>query len=81
MLGTVSLAALVALGFLQYPWWVIAPFGIVNSFIGLHFPAGKAQMLRERGQYWQVFLSSLPLQFVFAAIVFGLGYGLRWLLG
>jgi hypothetical protein len=75
MLGTISLIALFVLGFMAMPWWLVVPFAVINTFIGAHFPAGKAQMFQERGQYWQLVLSSLPLQAVFAAIVFGIGYG------
>ncbi|WP_430448714.1 hypothetical protein [Rhodophyticola sp.] len=74
MLGTVSLVALFVLGLLSMSPWLIIPFAVVNAFIGVHFPAGKADMLRERGTYWQVLLSSLPLQAVFAGGVFGIGY-------
>lgn len=76
MLGTLSLIALFALGLWQYSFLVLFPFSVVNGFIGLHFPEGKAAVLAERGQYWSSFLFSLPLQLLFCSIVFGIGYGI-----
>jgi hypothetical protein len=76
MLGTISLLTLLTLGYLQLTPWIIAPFALANSFIGLHFPAWKAERLRERGQYWQTLLGTVPLQAVLAAIVYGAGFGI-----
>jgi hypothetical protein len=75
MLGTFLLIGMVICGYEKVTPWILAPSTIAAAFIGLHFPAGKAQMLRERGIYWQVFLNSLPIQGIFITIVFGLGWG------
>ena len=81
MLGTASLIALIVVGFLGYPIWIVVPFAVINAFLGLHFPPGKAQAIRERGQYWQLWLMSLPLQAILAAIFFGIGFGIGQLFG
>jgi hypothetical protein len=78
MLGTIALIALGISGFAQVHFLIALPLAtIVNSFIGLHYPAGKAMALQGRGIYWQTFLYSLPIQAIFAAVVYALGYGIR----
>ncbi len=76
MLGTISLIALAVTGFYQILPWVVLPIAsIANTFIGMHFPPGRAEGLLEDGKYMLVYFSMLPVQAVFAAIVYGLGYG------
>lgn len=75
MLGTISLIALFVTGFMHYSWLLLIFFTVLNSFLGVHFPQGKAQMLAARGEYWKTILVSAPLQFILAALIFGLGYG------
>ena len=79
MFATLSIIALVALGFIAAPFWVVVPFALLNGYIGLHFPAGKAQTLRERGQFWQVWATSLPIQALLALVIFGIGYAIGYL--
>ena len=74
MLGTISLIVCIILGALRIPIWWIMPIAIANGFIGLHFPQGKATALIARGQYWQTYLYSFPLQAVLAAVLYGVGY-------
>tara|TARA_Y100001934_G_C12150087_1_gene676869 strand:+ start:105 stop:347 length:243 start_codon:yes stop_codon:yes gene_type:complete len=76
MLGTVALILLLIAGYLHLSLWWLVPAIIVNSFIGLHFPPGKAMKLVQMGEYWKTFLYTLPLQGVFAGLVFAIGYGL-----
>lgn len=78
MLGTITLIALVVLGYIHFSLWVLIPAAIINAFIGLHFPSGKADTLKERGMYWSVFFQSLPLQAVLAGVFYGVGYGIRY---
>jgi len=74
LLGTPILLALLIGGFLQVPVWWIAVAGIVNAFVGMHAQPGKAEVAKDRGLYWKIVLGSIPLQMLFAAIVFGVGY-------
>ncbi|PKP74228.1 MAG: hypothetical protein CVT84_09460 [Alphaproteobacteria bacterium HGW-Alphaproteobacteria-6] len=81
MIGTLSLIALGVLGYLKFPIWIVLPFSILNAFVGMHFPAGKADVARGRGMYWNIWLMSLPLQAILAAVIFGIGFGIRSLIG
>lgn len=75
MLGSVLLIGILICGYLNLSPWILIPGTIVAAFIGIHYPPGKAQMAKERGIYWQVLLSSLPLQGALVAILFGVGWG------
>ncbi len=75
MLGTVLLIGMVICGYLNLSPWILIPAAIVAAFIGIHSPPEKAKMINERGMYWQVLLSSLPLQGALMAILFGIGWG------
>ena len=75
MLGTILLIGMVICGYENFPPWVLVPGTTAAVFIGLHFPPGKAQMLRARGIYWQVLFYSFPTQGIFMATLFGLGWG------
>lgn len=47
MLGTIALVALAVAGFYQTQLLLVLPLAtIVNSFLGLHYPPGKALMLQ-----------------------------------
>lgn len=81
MLGTALLVAVLVCGFYNVTPLILIPATALAAFIGLHFPAGKAQMARERGMYWKTFALSLPLQFVFMVILFGIGWGVSSLVG
>lgn len=76
MLGTIALIALAAAGYAGVNPLVIGIGAIVNGFIGLHHPPGKAETLRARGAYWGAFFTSLPIHLVFAAATFGIGWAL-----
>lgn len=80
MLGTISLIALFTMGFFHFSVIILIPFVIVNMFLGLHFPPGKAEMLQERGTYWSVAIGSAPLQAILAAVIYGIGYLCGYLL-
>jgi len=80
MLGTILLIGMVVLGYLQITPWVLLPSAIAASFIGLNYPLGKSQLAKERGIYWQVFMSSLPLQAILVAVLFGVGWGISALI-
>ncbi|MFT4918283.1 MAG: hypothetical protein ACI8RU_000896 [Zhongshania aliphaticivorans] len=75
MLGTVLLIGMIVLGYFHITPWVLIPGAIVASFLGLHYPPGKAEMIKQRGIYWQSFMSSLPLQAALVAALFGVGWG------
>lgn len=75
MLGTLLLIGIVICGYLNLSPWILLPSTIAMAFVGMHFPPGKAQMARERGIYWEGLLYSLPLQGIFVAILFGVGWG------
>ena len=49
MLGTVALILLLIAGYLHLSFWWLVPAIVINSFLGLHFPYGKAKMLQENG--------------------------------
>ena len=80
MLGTISIIVVLILGFIHFSIWIIIPAAIINGFIGIHFPPGKAMMLQERNMYWGTYFYSLPLQAILVAAVYGVGYGLGALL-
>lgn len=75
-LGSVTLLALVVLGYLSLSYFWIVPLAVINTFIGMHFPSGKANLAKSRGLYFRSLISSFPLQLLFAAVFYGLGYGL-----
>jgi hypothetical protein len=82
VIGTLSLIALIALGFMQYSTWFAVPLAVVNTFIGMHTPPERVERLREMGEsYWGSLLSSLPLQALLAAVLYGLGFGANKFLG
>lgn len=81
MLGTLSLIAIVVCGAFKVTPFVLPFFVIINSFIGLHYPPGKAEMLRELGTYWKVFWGALPLHAVLSAVLYLVPYGIRILVG
>lgn len=81
MLGTILLLAVMICGYLNLSFWILVPATIIAAFIGLHFPAGKAETLIVRGMYWSTFLISIPLQAIFLSILFGAGWGLSALIG
>jgi len=77
MFGTFLLIAVIVCGYMQASFWLLIPASIVAAFIGLHFPAGKADIAKSRGIYWRVLLSSLPIQAIFMSVLFGAGWGLK----
>jgi len=81
MLGTALLVGVVIFGYLNISPWVLIPATVVATFIGTHYPKHKAQMAKERGIYWKVILSSLPLQGILMSILFGIGWGVGILVG
>lgn len=80
MLGTVLLIGMVVLGYFEITPWVLVPGAIMASFLGLHYPPGKADAIKQRGIYWQVFMSSLPLQAALVAVLYGVGWGIHALI-
>jgi hypothetical protein len=80
VLGTALLLGVLVCGFLNVTPWILAPATVMAAVIGVHFPPGKAQMARERGIYWNVLLTSLPLQFVFMLVLYGIGWGASMLI-
>lgn len=77
MFGTILMLVIILLGFLQLPFLLLIPASIATTFVGAHFPAGKARVLKERKLYWKTIFVSFPMQAIFAAILFGLGWGLK----
>lgn len=76
-LGAISLIALAVLGFNQVNLFIIIPFAVVNAFVGLHYPPGKAEMLKARhGEvgYLKTLIGTVPIQGLFALVVYGGGY-------
>lgn len=73
MIATVSLIVCVLLGYAGGTMLWLIPISILNGFLGLHFPPGKAAILAGRGEYWATYFYSLPLQCVLAAGLYGLG--------
>ncbi len=76
MLGTILLIGMIVLGYFQITPWVLLPGAIAASFLGLHYPPGKAEEAKGRGIYWQAFMSSLPLQAILVSVLFGVGWGI-----
>ncbi len=81
MLGTALLVGVVIFGYLNISPWVLIPTTVVATFIGAHYPKHKAKVAKERGVYWKVILSSLPLQGILMSILFGVGWGVGILVG
>lgn len=77
MLGTVLLLGMIVCGYLKISFWVLVPASIIAAFIGLHFPPGKAEMIKARGIYWSSFFGSIPLQAILLSLLFGVGWGLN----
>lgn len=80
LLGTLILFVLIYLGYTGTSFGVVAIGAIANTLIGVSYPAGRTASLKERGLYWRVLIHSIPIQFVFAAILYGLGYGVAALM-
>ncbi|ELI5382373.1 TPA: hypothetical protein ACN35J_004512 [Vibrio parahaemolyticus] len=80
MLGTILLLGMIVCGYLNLSFWILVPASIVAAFIGLHFPSGKAEMIKARGMYWSTFFCSIPLQAILLSILFGAGWGLNALI-
>lgn len=81
MLGTILLIGMLICGYLHFSLWILVPATIIATFIGMHFPSGKAQMAQQRGIYWRTLIVSFPLQAVFMIVLFGLGWGMSILFG
>lgn len=79
MLGTLLLVAMIALGFMEASPWLILPASIAAAFIGLHHQPGKAEMAQARGYYWKVILGTIPVQAIFMAVLYGVGWGIGYL--
>ncbi len=75
MLGTFALIGLFVAGVWHAPLWIIVPFAVLNTFIGAHYPAGKALQLKEHGIYWRTLIVSSPPQLIVAGLIFAIGYG------
>ncbi|ENL5094704.1 TPA: hypothetical protein I7179_23560 [Vibrio vulnificus] len=80
MLGTILLLGMIVCGYLNLSFWILVPASIVAAFIGLHFPSGKAEMIKARGMYWSTFFGSITLQAILLSILFGAGWGLNALI-
>lgn len=80
MLGTILLLVVTVCGYLNLSFLVLVPASVLASFIGLHFPQGKADLAKERGMYWKVFFYALPIQAVLLTILFGFGWGINVLI-
>ena len=76
MSGTILLIGMIVCGYLNITPWILVPATVVAAFIGVHYPPEKAQMAKERGFYWQVVISSLPLQGIAVSVLFGIGWGI-----
>ena len=80
MIGTLSLVAAFALGFLHFPIWWIVPLAILNNFIGMHTPPERMTAIKEMGVgNWRFFVTNLPLIALFTVLVYGLGYVIGYL--
>lgn len=75
MFGTILLLGMAVCGYLNITPWILIPGAMAAAFMGLHYPSGKAQLAKERGVYWQVLVTSLPLQAILVAVLYGLGWG------
>ena len=76
MLGTVTLIALLALGFNQVPAYFVLPLAVVVNLIGMHTPRTRWLNVKEMGMsYPHFFLSCLPLNAAFSFLLYGIGYG------
>jgi hypothetical protein len=80
MLGTISIIVVFVLRLIHFSLWIIVSATIANGFIGVHFPPGKAMMLRDRNMYWRTYFYSLPLQAILVTAVYGVGFGFGALL-
>lgn len=77
MLGTILLIGMIVCGYQKVSAIILIPAAIAASFIGAHFPPGKANMLNEMGIYWNVVVTSIPLQAVLMAALYGIGLAAR----
>lgn len=82
MLGTISLIALFALGYMQYHILVIVPFAILNGAIGYLGPSGRkriavAEKAKETGTLLSLLVGTFVLQTIPAIVIYFLGYGVR----
>jgi hypothetical protein len=81
MLGTLLLIGMLVCGFLNVTPWVLIPGAIAAGFLGMHYPPGKATAAKLRGLYWKGVFGSMPLQAIFLAILYGVGWGIGALIG
>jgi hypothetical protein len=79
-LGSVSLVLLVIMGAYALTAWLVLPLAVMISLIGMHFPPEKAKMAKDRGIYTKALISSFPIQLAFAALFFGFGRAIGWML-
>ncbi len=75
MLGTVTIIALLALGFNQAPAYFVLPLAIVNNFIGIHTPRRRWLDMKHIGvSYWRFFFTNFPLIALLSFLLYGIGY-------
>jgi len=78
--GTALLILVGLAGFQNQSLWLIPIFGIVAAYLGVNWPTWKAKMAKENGIYWTVFFQSIPLQMIFMAVIYAVGFGINYLL-
>jgi disulfide bond formation protein DsbB len=61
MLGTILLIGVIVFGYFNVTFWVLVPIIIIATFLGIHHSPEKVLITKERGIYWKLFFSSLPL--------------------
>jgi hypothetical protein len=75
VLGTILLVGMIVCGYFNLTPWLLIPAAVIAAFIGVHFPPGKAEMAKQRGIYWKIIFSSLPLHGILVSVLFGIGWG------
>jgi len=78
-LGTPIIIGMIVCGYLNVTLWVVLPGAVAAAFIAANYPPGKAETAKARGFYWKFIIAVVPLQAVFVAIFYGVGWGARLL--
>ena len=81
MVGTLSMLALVALGFTKFNLLIILPFAIVNALVGVSQLREPADWADPAPGFFAALAKILPMQVLFAAIGYALGYGAALFVG
>ena len=75
MIGTLSMLALVALGYSHFNLLVVLPFAIINALVGLSQQREPAEGADPEPDFFPSLFRVLPMQILLTSLGYGMGFG------